>query len=70
MNTKNPTASNSTPQESYNFSKRIGSTTFQVAVHFNPSAKETAQDKILRLIRNEAAMGEYGEATLRKAANL
>lgn len=34
--------------------KRIGSTTYKVAVHFSSDRKETAGDKIARLIRNEA----------------
>ena len=34
--------------------KRIGSTTYQVAVHFSQTGSETINDKILRLIRNEA----------------
>ena len=33
--------------------KRIGSTTFVVAVHFNRTDRETLQDKILRLIESE-----------------
>ena len=36
------------------FKKRIGSTTFQVSVHFNQNSKETASDKFARIIRNEA----------------
>ena len=44
--------------EPYRFTKRLGSTTFRVAVYFNPDTKETANDKIARLIRNEAAMGK------------
>ena len=38
--------------------KRIGSTTYMVSVHFNPTSKETMNDKILRLIRNEATSGK------------
>ncbi len=34
--------------------RRIGSTTYRVRVHFSAAAKETMQDKIVRLIRNEA----------------
>ena len=45
-------------QEVYHFKKRLGSTTFNVTVHFNPNAKETAQDKIARLIQSEAAFGK------------
>lgn len=36
--------------------KRLGSTTYKVSVHFNPDAKETAGDKIARLIRNDTAV--------------
>lgn len=38
--------------------KRIGSTTYKVAVHFNPDAKETAGDKIALLIRNERLVNQ------------
>lgn len=40
--------------EPLNMRKRIGSTVYEVRVHFNQDAKETMNDKILRLIRNEA----------------
>ena len=33
--------------------KRIGKTTYLVKVHFNPNARETMSDKIIRLLRNE-----------------
>ncbi|NLB28813.1 MAG: hypothetical protein GX823_01080 [Clostridiales bacterium] len=33
--------------------KRIGSTVYEVRMHFNSDAKETMDDKILRLIRND-----------------
>ena len=36
------------------FYKRIGSTTYVVAVHFNQTGRETIEDKILRLIESEA----------------
>ena len=62
MDLKNQTAKIEKPQEPYRFKKRIGSTTFTVGVYFDPDAKETAHDKIMRLVRNEAAYG--------KAANL
>ena len=65
MNVKNPTEKNNQPQEPYRFTKRHGSTTFQVNVCFNPNAKETAGDKIARLIRSEAELGQIG-----KVANL
>jgi hypothetical protein len=39
--------------EPMNLTKRIGSTTYLVSVHFNKESKETVQDKIIRLIENE-----------------
>ena len=50
------------PLEPYRFKKRLGSTTFLVNVHSSSTNTETANDKIARLIRNDAAIG--------KAANL
>ena len=35
------------------FTKRIGSTTYKVSVHFSRTSKETMNDKILRLIERE-----------------
>ena len=35
--------------------RRIGQTVYKVNVHFNPDSKETMNDKIIRLIRNEAS---------------
>ncbi|MCL1876409.1 MAG: transposon-encoded TnpW family protein [Synergistaceae bacterium] len=34
--------------------KRIGNTTYKVSVHFSRTSKETARDKIIRLIEREA----------------
>jgi c-di-AMP phosphodiesterase-like protein len=35
------------------FTKRIGSTIYNVGVYFKQDAKETIEDKILRLVRND-----------------
>ena len=35
--------------------KKIGKTTYRVNVHFNPKARETMSDKIIRMLRNEIA---------------
>lgn len=43
------------------FTKRIGSTTYRVSVHFSKTSRETVKDKILRLIKNEAASGRTAE---------
>jgi hypothetical protein len=37
--------------------KRIGSTNYKVAVHFSKTSRETIDDKILRLIKNDTAKG-------------
>ena len=34
--------------------RRIGSTTYKLKVHFSETATETMEDKILRMIRNES----------------
>ncbi|WP_317854858.1 transposon-encoded TnpW family protein [Chakrabartyella piscis] len=44
--TKETTTSNS-------FTKQIGKTTYFVNVHFSETSKETLQDKMERLIKNE-----------------
>jgi len=47
-----------TSGEAGTFTKRIGFTTYRVGVHFSGSNKETAQDKITRLIRMESQNGK------------
>jgi hypothetical protein len=39
--------------EPVNMRKRIGSTVYEVRLHFNQDAKETMEDKLLRLVRND-----------------
>ena len=34
--------------------RRIGSTTYKVRIHFSDAAQESMEDKIIRLIDNEA----------------
>lgn len=42
-------------------SKRIGGTTYRVAVHFSQTSKENMGDKIVRLIQNEADRKVVGQ---------
>ena len=49
--------------------KRIGSTVYEVEVYFNQAAKDTMDDKILRLIRNEI-LSEKFETGAAKAPRL
>lgn len=46
------------PQEARTFTKRIGSTTYRVGVHFSRTSRETMSDKVMRLVKNEAADGK------------
>jgi len=41
--------------EPMKFSKRIGSTVYTVAVHYDQTGRETIQDKLLRLIEQEVS---------------
>jgi len=47
-----------TTREAGTFTKRIGHTTYRVGVHFSGTNTETARDKILRLVKNEAVTGK------------
>ena len=40
--------------EPFKIRKRIGYTAYEVEVRFNPSSRETLDEKILRLVRGEA----------------
>jgi hypothetical protein len=50
-------AASKAPREPCRFTKRLGSTTYRVAVHFNPNAKGTVGERIARLARNEMTFG-------------
>jgi len=41
--------------------RRIGQTTYKVNVHFSKTSRETMNDKILRLIKNEASGKAAGQ---------
>jgi ribonuclease P protein component len=47
-----------TPREAGNFTRRIGSTTYRVGVHFSKTSKENVNDKIARLIRSDTRQEE------------
>ena len=53
----NNTATNSTPCPTVR--KQIGKTTYIVRVHFSQTAKETMEDKIKRLLREESAKCDF-----------
>ena len=53
----NNTATNSTPCPTVR--KQIGKTTYIVRVHFSQTAKETMEDKIKRLLREEVRKCDF-----------
>lgn len=38
----------------YKMNRKIGSTTYNVSINFSKTSRENINDKIIRLIRNEA----------------
>ena len=38
--------------------KRIGSTTYEVHSYFNPQAKESVEEKLMRIIKNDLTSGK------------
>jgi len=50
MNTAN---NQTTTPEPFVLQRRIGSTLYRVNLHFNPDSKETLDDKVLRLLKND-----------------
>jgi hypothetical protein len=53
-----PTRQEPPTRETGIFTKRIGSTNYQVSVHFSKTSRETMNEKIMRLIKNDT--GEKG----------
>ena len=45
--------------ESNTFTKRIGQTTYVVRFHYNENARETMQEKINRMLVNEASRSDF-----------
>jgi len=45
---------NTADRKPLRLTRRIGSTTYRVSVHFSGTSRETMGDKILRLIQNDA----------------
>jgi len=44
--------------EPINLTKRIGSTNYRVTIHFSKTSRETMNDKIICLIKNDVAVGK------------
>jgi hypothetical protein len=54
MNTDKTTTTTARAEQP-DFEKRIGKTTYRVKVHFNPNNRETMNDKIIRMLKNEVS---------------
>ena len=55
MRTPTPDAAAEQTDKPLRLTKRIGSTTYKVSVHFSETSKETMGDKIIRLMEKDAA---------------
>ena len=55
MRTPTPDAAAEQTAKPLRLTKRIGSTTYKVSVHFSETSKETMGDKIIRLMEKDAA---------------
>ena len=49
----NTVKNSTTSPEPYVLHRQIGSTTYRVRLHFNPNAKETLDEKVRRLLKND-----------------
>ena len=58
MQTATPIKKEQAARESGVFTKRIGSTNYRVNVHFSKTSRETMNDKVMRLIKNDTASGK------------
>ena len=54
---RSPTDGN-TALTAHTITRRIGQTTYKVNVHFSRTSRETMNDKIMRLIKNDTANGK------------
>jgi len=48
----------STQRERRKFTRRIGNTNYEVIVYLSDTNRETMNDKILRMVKNESADGK------------
>ena len=51
--------------EPYRFTKRLGSTMYTINVYLSSTSRETMQDKVLRLVRNESENLRYENSFLK-----
>ena len=49
----NCTVKKITASEPFVLQRRIGSTNYRVKIHFNPNARETLNEKVQRLLKND-----------------
>jgi len=60
----NAATHSSTTPEQFVLRRRIGSTTYRVGIRFNPNARETLNDKVRRLLKNDL-QSAAGHATMK-----
>jgi hypothetical protein len=61
---------NAQPQQNYYYiNRRIGSTNYKVKVYFSDTERETMEEKILRMVKNDA-MQNVTECAIMKAPQM
>jgi len=61
---------NAQPQQNYYYiNRRIGSTNYKVKVYFSDTERETMEEKILRMVKNDA-MQNATECAIMKAPQM
>jgi hypothetical protein len=58
---RHSTASADTAETKPTITRRIGQTTFKINIHFSKTSRETMNDKIIRMIKNETAGKAVGQ---------
>ena len=49
----NQALKNTTTSEPFVMQRRVGSTVYNIGIYFTPEAKETLEDKVRRLLKND-----------------
>ncbi len=59
MTQNTATVKNTRPNPAGSFSMRMGNTTYVIGVHFSQTSKDTLEDKMKRLMRDEVKTDDF-----------
>jgi hypothetical protein len=58
QNTATPVKATAQREPGRRLTRRIGNTTYTVSVYLSETSRETMNDKIMRMVRNDAILGK------------